>query len=47
VSIWLLGGVILFCLGIIATYLAVIFVETKNRPYTVIRKIYEAEQDPL
>jgi putative glycosyltransferase len=41
VSIWLLGGVILFCLGIIATYLAVIFVETKNRPYTVIRKIYE------
>jgi putative glycosyltransferase len=43
VSIWLLGGVILFCLGIIATYLAVIFVETKNRPYAVIRKIYEAE----
>jgi putative glycosyltransferase len=42
VSIWLLGGVILFCLGIIATYLAVIFVETKNRPDTVIRKIYEA-----
>lgn len=44
VSVWLLGGVILFCLGIIATYLAVIFVETKNRPYTVIRKVYEAEQ---
>jgi putative glycosyltransferase len=43
VSVWLLGGVILFCLGIIATYLAVIFVETKNRPYTVIRKVYEAE----
>jgi putative glycosyltransferase len=43
VSIWLLGGVILFCLGIIATYLAIIFVETKNRPYTVIRKIYEAD----
>jgi putative glycosyltransferase len=42
VSIWLLGGVILFCLGIIATYLAVIFVETKNRPYTVIRQIYES-----
>jgi putative glycosyltransferase len=41
VSVWLLGGVILFCLGIIATYLAIIFVETKNRPYTVIRRIYE------
>jgi putative glycosyltransferase len=44
VSTWLLGGVILLCLGIIATYLAVIFVETKNRPYTVIRKIYEIEK---
>lgn len=44
VSVWFLGGIILFCLGIIATYLAVIFVETKNRPYTVIRKIYDAEQ---
>jgi putative glycosyltransferase len=43
VSVWLLGGIILFCLGIIATYLAVIFVEVKNRPYTVIRQIYEPE----
>jgi len=41
VSVWLLGGIILFCLGIISTYLAVIFVETKDRPYTVIRHIYE------
>jgi putative glycosyltransferase len=41
VSIWLLGGLILFCLGIIATYLAVIFVETKHRPYSIIRQIYE------
>ncbi|HEY2101734.1 MAG TPA: glycosyltransferase family 2 protein [Chthoniobacterales bacterium] len=42
VSVWLLGGIILFCLGIISTYLAVIFIETKARPYTVIRHIYEA-----
>jgi putative glycosyltransferase len=41
VSVWLLSGIILFCLGIISTYLAVIFVETKDRPYTVIRHIYE------
>jgi len=40
VSVWFLGGIILFCLGIISTYLAVIFVETTNRPYTVIRQIY-------
>lgn len=44
VSVWLLSGIILFCLGIISTYLAVIFVETKDRPYTVIRHIYESRQ---
>ena len=43
VSVWLLGGIILFCLGIISTYLAVIFVETKDRPYTVIRQIFESK----
>src|SRR6266513_1135465 len=42
VSISLFSVLILFCQGIIAAYLAVIFIETKNRPYTVIRKIYEA-----
>jgi putative glycosyltransferase len=45
VSVWLLGGIMLFCLGIIATYLAVIFVEVKNRPYTVIRQIYQTPAD--
>jgi putative glycosyltransferase len=44
VSVWFLGGIILFCLGIMSTYLAVIFVETKNRPYTVIRQIYEGNK---
>jgi Glycosyltransferases involved in cell wall biogenesis len=44
VSVWLLSGIILFCLGIISTYLAVIFVETKDRPYTVIRHIYESRE---
>jgi putative glycosyltransferase len=43
VSISLFSGLILFCQGIIAAYLAVIFIETKNRPYTVIRKIYDAK----
>lgn len=40
-SIWFLGGLIVFCLGVIAIYLSVIFTETKNRPYTIIRDIYE------
>lgn len=41
VSIWLLGGLTLFCLGVIGIYLAKIFIETKQRPYTIIREIYE------
>lgn len=41
VSIWLLGGLTIFCLGIIGIYLAKVFSETKQRPYTIIRKIYE------
>jgi putative glycosyltransferase len=41
VSVWLLGGLILFCLGIIGIYVSKIFMETKRRPYTVIRQVYE------
>ena len=41
VSVWLLGGLTIFCLGIIGIYLSKIFMETKQRPYTVIRRIYE------
>jgi putative glycosyltransferase len=40
VSIWLLGGLIIFCIGIVAIYLSVVFVETKDRPYTIVRQIY-------
>jgi putative glycosyltransferase len=39
-SMWFLGGLTIFSLGVIAIYLSVIFVETKNRPYTIIRQIY-------
>lgn len=41
VSVWLLGGLTIFCLGVIGIYLSKIFMETKQRPYTIIRKIYE------
>jgi putative glycosyltransferase len=41
VSVWFLGGLTLFCLGVIGIYLAKIFMETKPRPYTVIRRFYE------
>jgi putative glycosyltransferase len=41
VSIWLLGGLTIFCIGIIGIYLSKIFIETKQRPYAIIRRLYE------
>ncbi|MCA9412290.1 MAG: glycosyltransferase family 2 protein [Candidatus Omnitrophica bacterium] len=43
VSVWFLGGLTIFCLGVIGIYLSKIFVETKQRPYTLIRHIYDSE----
>ena len=39
-SIWLVGGLILFVLGIFGIYLSKMFNEIKGRPLSVIRKIY-------
>jgi len=39
-SVWFLGGLTIFSLGVIAIYLSVIFVETKNRPYTIVRRVH-------
>jgi putative glycosyltransferase len=41
VSIWMLGGLTIFCLGLIGIYISKIFIETKQRPYTIIRRIYD------
>lgn len=41
VSVWFLGGLILFSIGTIGIYISKIFTETKQRPYTIIRKKYE------
>lgn len=41
VSIWLVGGFIVFCLGVIGIYLSKIFIEVKQRPLTIIKTIYE------
>jgi putative glycosyltransferase len=46
VSVWLLGGLTIFCLGLIGIYLAKVFTEVKRRPYTIIRRIYEAGAPP-
>jgi len=39
-SIWFLGGLTIFLLGVIAIYLSVIFVEVKHRPYSVVRQVH-------
>ena len=46
VSLWLLGGITIFCLGVIGIYLSKIFSETKQRPYTIVRHIYERGPPP-
>ena len=45
VSVWLLGGLMLGSLGIIGMYVSRIFIETKQRPYTIVRQIYERAAD--
>lgn len=42
VSVWFLGGLTLLSLGVIGVYLAKVFTEVKQRPYTTIRQIFEA-----
>ncbi|MBK2094139.1 glycosyltransferase family 2 protein [Francisella philomiragia] len=41
VSVWFLSGLIIFSIGTLGLYIAKIFTETKQRPYTIIRKKYE------
>lgn len=44
VSVWLLGGLTIFCQGVIGIYLARIYLEAKHRPITIIREIHEPLQ---
>lgn len=46
ISIWLLGGLTIFCLGVIGIYLSKIFIEVKQRPYTIIKKVFEETPQP-
>jgi putative glycosyltransferase len=47
VSLWFIAGLIIFILGIIATYISVILTEIKNRPYTIVRQFYNHDNYPL
>lgn len=46
VSIWFFGGLMIFCLSLIGLYISKIFVEIKQRPYTIIQKTYERNESP-
>lgn len=43
VSVWFFGGLIILLLGIIGIYLSKIFIEVKQRPYTIVRKFYKKD----
>jgi putative glycosyltransferase len=46
ISIWFLGGLTIFSLGIIAVYLSVMFQEVKQRPYRIIKRVHTGGQVP-
>jgi putative glycosyltransferase len=46
-SVWFLGGVMIFCIGIIGIYVSKIFIETKGRPYTIVRGIHSYPASPV
>lgn len=39
-SVWFLGGLLILFVGITGIYLSKIFLETKQRPYTLVRRVY-------
>jgi len=43
ISVWILGGMIISFLGLIGIYLSKVFSETKRRPLTIIREVYQRQ----
>jgi putative glycosyltransferase len=46
VSVWMLGGLMLISIGIIGIYVSRVFIETKQRPYTIVDHVYEHLPEP-
>jgi putative glycosyltransferase len=42
-SLWLIGGVVIFLLGLIGIYLSKMFLEIKNRPLSIVKTIYRRQ----
>jgi putative glycosyltransferase len=47
VSVWGLGGLILLCIGLVGLYISRIFIETKKRPYVIIRNVFGTDDQIL
>ena len=45
VSVWFMSGLIIFSIGVLGIYLSKIFDEVKQRPITIIKKIYEGNKN--
>ena len=43
-SVWLIGGITIFLIGLIGIYLSKMFLELKNRPLSIIKTIYRKEE---
>jgi putative glycosyltransferase len=41
ISVWFLGGLLILCVGVVGIYISKIFIETKNRPYSIVRKVHQ------
>jgi putative glycosyltransferase len=44
VSMWLLGGLTLFSIGLVGIYLSRVFMETKRRPSTIVRRTHRQQE---
>jgi putative glycosyltransferase len=44
-SIWLFAGLIIFFMGVQGVYISKVFLEVKQRPYTIIRHVYKQSQE--
>ena len=41
VAIWTLGGLVIFTIGVIGIYLAKVYSEAKQRPFSLVKGIYQ------
>ena len=46
VSIWVIGGLVISFMGVIGIYLSKIFIETKRRPFFIVRGVYGRSSQP-